>query len=77
MQGKSQFRARSFDKSTIQDINRVEASFSDWGQQFTYDCNKEKRRTHAKWFVRNMKHVARFFRDAHIGHGNIMRSIVY
>ena len=53
------FRTRSSDKSTFQDINRVEASFSNWGQQFTYDCNKEERGFHDKWFVRNMKHVVR------------------
>ena len=45
--------------SNIKDITQVEESFSNWGQQFTYDCNKEKRGFHAKWFVRNMKHVAR------------------
>ena len=64
------FRARSFDKSIIQDINQVEESFSNWGQQFTYDCNKEKRRipshhyynsfpTHTRWFDRKIKHVAK------------------
>ena len=43
----------------IQDINRVEAAFSAWGQEFTYDCNKEKRGTHTKWFDRNIQHVER------------------
>ena len=43
----------------FQDINRVEASLKAWGQQFTYDCNKQKRSTHSKWFDRNVKHVER------------------
>ena len=36
----------------FQDINRVEASFEKWGKAFTYDCKKENRGTHDKWFTR-------------------------
>merc|ERR1711953_119968 len=45
--------------STCRDINQVEAAFTAWGQEFTYDCNKEKRGTHTKWFDRNIQHVER------------------
>ena len=34
-------------------------SFATWGQKFTYDCMKEQRGTHTKWFDRNIKHVKR------------------
>ena len=43
----------------IQDINQTEAAISNWGQEFTYDCNKEERGTHDKWFLRNIAHVQR------------------
>ena len=46
-------------KLLFQDINHVEAAFSAWGQEFTYDCTKEARGTHSKWFERNIKHVER------------------
>merc|ERR1712131_124573 len=45
--------------NTSRDMHRVEAAFSTWGQAFTYDCTKEERNTHTKWFFRNMKHVRR------------------
>ena len=57
-------RQRLFERSQlfnrlVKEIKRVEVAFRSWGQAFTYDCTKEKRNKHTKWFERNIKHVER------------------